>query len=137
MKPITKIFLIMIFITCAGNTAKAQEPNFTVHWTSYCELQSLDSYYKVEWALSYIPTQSVIRQGNDILNLTASTFYKEVTDWDCDKDEYPLNYMWAVSVKRYQNDDITVSCSGEARSSYLRCSDLYDGVTLNVNMTYP
>ncbi len=128
----------MIFVACAGNIAKAQNPEFTVNWTSYCELQSAESYYKVEWALIYIPTQSVIRQGTSpIIDLTTSTFSNEILDWECYIDDVPLNYIWVVIVKRYEKDNVTVSCAGEARSSYLRCSDLYEGVTLSVNMTYP
>jgi hypothetical protein len=136
MKSINKILLTIIFASCIS-WASAQEPNFTVNWTSYCELQSQDSHYIVEWALIYLPTQEIVRQGtSDNIPLTVSTYYKELTNWDCDKDEVALNYMWVVAVKRYQTNGL-VSCSGEARSSQLRCSDLYDGVTLTVNMTYP
>lgn len=136
MKPITKIFLIFIFMASASFVAKAQ-PHFTVNWTSYCEVQSHDSYYKIDWALVYIPTQTVVRSGVALKDLTVNTMTVTIFNWDCNKDEVAQNYMWVVSVKRYQDDNITVTCSGEARSSYLRCSDLYDGVTLTVNMTYP
>jgi|GEM_PF-4681848 len=137
MKPITKIFLILIFIASASFVAKAQ-PHFTVNWTSNCEVQSHDSYYKVEWALIYLPTQSVLKQGiSDTIPLTENTWSHDIQDWECNIDDYPLKYILVVTVKRYQDDGTTITCAGEARSSYLRCSDLYDGVTLTVNMTYP
>lgn len=138
MKPITKLLLILTFLIATGLTAKAQYPKFTVNWNSYCEVQSEDSYYKVTWALIYIPTSTPIRQGDSgAIGLNIFTWTKNITDWECDIDDYLLQYRLLVIVERYQEDDETVTCSGEARSSALRCSDLYDGVTLTVNMTYP
>lgn len=138
MKPITKILLILTFLIATSITVKAQEPTFTVNWNSYCEVQSNDSYYKVTWALIYIPTSTPIVQGySQNLNLNQFSWTKSITNWECDIDDSTLKYRLVVKVERYQSDGVTVTCSGEARSSALRCSDLYDGVTLTVNMTYP
>ncbi len=138
MKPITKLLLILTFLIATSITVKAQDPTFTVNWNSYCEVQSHDSYYKVTWAFIYIPTSTPIVQGfSENLGLNLLSWSKSITNWDCNIDDYPLKYRLVVKVERYQDDDETITCSGEARSSELRCSDLYNGVTLTVNMTYP
>jgi hypothetical protein len=139
MKTISKLLLSLAFILLIGSSAKAQEPNFTVNWNSYCEVQSQDSYYKVTWALVYIPTQTSVKNGDVTgISLLNSSQLIEIIGWDCNIDEFPLNYRILVQVDRYQNDDETISCTGQARSSAIRCSELYDGsVTIPVNLTYP
>jgi len=138
MKSISKLLLSLAFILLISISAKAQEPNFTVNWNSYCEVQSQDSYYKVTWFLEYIPTHANVKDGSVTgISLQNSSQFIEIPGWDCNIDEYPSNYRIWVRVERFQNDHTTITCSGEGRSSDKRCSELYDGVTLSVNMTYP
>lgn len=132
------MFLCLSFFLTVGMAAQAQNPFFTVNWNSNCDVHSMNSYYKISWALIHIPTQNVLEYGEishiDLINASQVIV---ISNWSCDKDDILQNYRILVRVERYQGDNLTVDCSGDGRSSAKTCADLYDGVTLTVNMTHP
>ncbi len=138
MKPITKLLLILTFVVVTGLTIKAQNPNFTIQWISNCEVQSTQAKYKLTYTIIYIPTQTSLFTPVVISNipLSQSDQWINIDFWGCDMDESALNYLVYAKVERIEPNN-SISCIGEMRSSYKRCSDLYDGLTFNVHMYYP
>lgn len=135
MKNILKFSFVLIVITLCSLGLKAQ-PQFTVNWESDCDYQTTSAKYTVTWALIYLPTLNSVANGS-IANLdylqTSHTFF--ITNWDCDKDDFPLNYKVVAQVQRFEGT--TLTCTGQRLSGAKRCSELYDGFSFTVQMSAP
>ncbi len=138
MKSISKLLLSLAFILLSSTLLSAQNPNFIIQWNSNCEVQSTQAKYRLTYTIIYIPTQLPVFTPVIISNISLNEddYQVEIATWDCDQDESALNYLVYAKVERVEPNG-TVSCKGEMRSSYKKCSDLYDGLTFTVQMYYP
>lgn len=135
MKNILKFSIILFLITLCSLGLKAQ-PHFTVNWESDCDYQTTSAKYIVTWALIYLPTSEIIASGTSPQLDYLATFYPVSIDgWDCDKDDYPLNYRAFATVQRFEGT--TLTCTGQRLSGAKRCSELYDGFSFTVQMSAP
>lgn len=138
MKSISKLLLSLTFTLLISTVLSAQNPNFTIQWNSNCEVQSTQAKYRLTYTIVHIPTQTPVFTPVIISNipLSQSSQWINIDFWSCDRDELALNYLVYAKVERVEpNGD--VSCTGEIRSSYKKCSELYDGLTFTVQMYYP
>ncbi len=135
MKNILKFSFVLIAITLCSFGLKAQ-PEFTVNWESDCDYQTTSAKYIVTWALVYMPTSTVVANGTSPeLNYQAISYTVTIYNWDCDKDDYPLNYRAVAQVQRFEGT--TLTCTGQRLSGAKRCSELYDGFSFTVQMSAP
>lgn len=139
MKTFRKIMLIPVLFFLGIIIGNAQ-PSFTIAWNSNCE-PSTNYIYNLEYAVVYWPTQTIIQQSpSGGIDYQSSNLYAIITinNWNCVKDDLPTDYKIFARVVRIENGgEGNISCSGELRSSGIRCAQLYDNLTFTVQMYYP
>jgi hypothetical protein len=141
MKTIKKLLLIPL-ILFSGIVIGYAQPAFTIAWISNCEVQSTNFIYKLEFKLVYVPDQTTIYQSpaEGIIKYPSDPqeHVVVVSNFNCDKDDLATDYRIFASVVRIEDGGLgDISCSGELRTSGLRCAQLYDDLTFTVLMYYP